>query len=276
MYGNNTYFGEQDFKRKQKMKQTVFQKVYLFIILLLMYIPMLLVVVYSFNKSNITTVWSGFSLNWYSELFADREMAEALKNSLIIALITSLASALFGTIGAVSIYKGKTALDRGVKKLASVPLMMPEIITGILFLLVFSALGVKLGIFTIVLAHSSFCIPYVYMTVTGSLEQLDGSITDAARDLGASKIRTFFEITVPQLMPGIVSGALLSFAMSMDDILISFFVTGPGTNTLPVKIYSQLKKGVTPEVNALCTLMLAVTILIVIIAAIARKKEVDA
>lgn len=255
------------------MKQSVFQKVYLSLILLLMYVPMLLVVVYSFNKSNITTVWSGFSLSWYGELFADREMAEALKNSLIIAFITSAVSALLGTLCAVGIYKGRTALDRGVKKLASVPLMLPEIITGILFLLIFSALGLRLGIFTIVVAHSSFCIPYVYMTVTGSLEQLDESTTDAARDLGAGKIRTFFEITVPQLMPGIISGALLSFAMSMDDVIISFFVTGPGTNTLPVKIYSQLKKGVTPEVNALCTLMLAVTVLIVVIAAIAGKKK---
>lgn len=255
------------------MKQSVFQKVYLSLILLLMYVPMLLVVVYSFNKSNITTVWTGFSLSWYGELFADREMAEALKNSLVIAFITSAVSALLGTLCAVGIYKGRTALDRGVKKLASVPLMLPEIITGILFLLIFSALGLRLGIFTIVVAHSSFCIPYVYMTVTGSLEQLDESTTDAARDLGAGKIRTFFEITVPQLMPGIISGALLSFAMSMDDVIISFFVTGPGTNTLPVKIYSQLKKGVTPEVNALCTLMLAVTVLIVVIAAIAGKKK---
>ncbi|MBQ7974717.1 MAG: ABC transporter permease [Clostridia bacterium] len=255
------------------MKQSVFQKVYLFIILLLMYIPMLLVVVYSFNKSNITTVWSGFSISWYSELFADREMAEALKNSIVIALITSALSAFLGTLAAVGIYKGRSALDRGIKKLASVPLMMPEIITGLLFLLIFSALGIRLGIFTIVVAHSSFCIPYVYMTVTGSLEQLDVSTTDAARDLGAGKIRTFFEITVPQLMPGIVSGALLSFAMSMDDVIISFFVTGPGTNTLPVKIYSQLKKGVTPEVNALCTLMLAVTVLIVVLAAVIGRKK---
>lgn len=255
------------------MKQSFFQKVYLILILLLMYIPMLLVVVYSFNKSNITTVWSGFSFDWYVKLFENREMAEALKNSLIIAFITSFVSALFGTIGAVGIYKGRTAIDRGVRRLVSVPLMMPEIITGILFLLIFSALGIRLGIFTIVLAHSSFCIPYVYMTVTGSLEQMDGSITDAARDLGAGKIRAFFDITVPELLPGIVSGALLSFAMSMDDVIISFFVTGPGTNTLPVKIYSQLKKGVTPEVNALCTLMLAVTVLIVITAAVAGKKK---
>ena len=122
------------------MKQSVFQKVYLGLILLLMYVPMLLVVVYSFNKSNITTVWSGFSFSWYGELFADREMAEALKNSLIIAVITSVAAAFLGTLCAVGIYKGRTVLDRGVKRLASVPLMMPEIITGILFLLIFSAL----------------------------------------------------------------------------------------------------------------------------------------
>ena len=254
------------------MKQSLFQKIYLTTVLVLMYIPMFLVVVYSFNKSGISTVWAGFSADWYKKLFSNREMAEALKNSLIIATVTSALAAVVGTVAAVGIYKSRTAVDRAVKRLASIPLMMPEIITGLLFLLIFSAIGIKMGILTIVIAHSSFCIPYVYMTVTGSLSQLDDSTSEAARDLGAGRVRTFFEITVPQLMPGIISGALLSFAMSMDDVVISFFVTGPGTNTLPVKIYSQLKKGVTPEVNALCTLMLAVTVLIIAASRFMKKK----
>ena len=255
------------------MKQSVFEKIYLAIILLLMYVPMVLVVVYSFNQSRISTVWGGFSFDWYKSLFSNREMGQALKNSLIIASLCSVISAFVGTVAAVGIYKSRTAIDRGVKRLASVPLMMPEIISGLLFLIIFSFLGIKLGVGTIVLAHCSFCIPYVYMTVSSAFAGVDESTLEAARDLGAGRVRTFFEITVPQLLPGIISGALLSFAMSMDDVVISFFVTGPGTNTLPIKIYSQLRKGVTPEVNALCTIMLLVSILIVVLAGFIGKKR---
>jgi len=150
--------------------------------------------------------------------------------------------------------------------------MLPEIITGLVFLIMFSALGIRLGMLTLVLAHSSFCIPYVFMTVNGSLSMLDTSTEEAARDLGASPVRTFAEITVPQLLPGIIGGGLLAFAMSMDDVVISFFVTGPQTNTLPVKIYSQMRMGVTPEVNALCTLMLAFTALIIFVFFMMRRK----
>ena len=255
------------------MKQSFFEKIYLGLILVLMYIPIVLVILYSFNGSRISTVWDGFSMKWYVALFSNREMGEALKNSLIIAALCSGVSAFVGTCAAGGIHKANTFSDKVARKLSTVPLMMPEIITGLLFLLIFSALGMKLGVFTIVIAHSSFCIPYVFMTVGSSLSQLDFSSIEAARDLGAGKIRTFFEITIPQLLPGIVSGALLSFAMSMDDVVISFFVTGPRTNTLPIKIYSQLRKGVTPEINALCTLMLAFTVVLVLISAMIKRKQ---
>lgn len=252
------------------MKNSVFSKIYIAFVLVLIYLPMALVVIYSFNGSKISTVWNDFSFKWYLELFRNKEMASAIKNSLIIATVCSLLSAALGTVAAVGIYKSRSLIDKGVKRLATVPLMMPEIITGMIFLTLFSALGIKMGMFTIILAHCSFCIPYVIMTVNSSLEQLDISTLDAARDLGAGRIRSFFEITVPQLASGIISGALLSFAMSMDDVVISFFVTGPATNTLPVKIFSQLRKGVTPEINALCTLMLAVTILLGVAAKVVR------
>ncbi len=255
------------------MRQSVFAKVYMALILVLMYVPMLLVIIFSFNSSKLSTVWGGFSFEWYIRLFKNAQMAEALKNSLIIAALTSVISGLVGTAGAVGVFKSRALMDRAAKKLASLPLMMPEIITGLVFLLVFSWLGIRLGVGSIVIAHSSFCIPYVYMTVSGSLQQLDMSTAEAARDLGAGSIRTFFEIIIPQLMPGIISGMLLSFAMSMDDVIISFFVTGPTTNTLPVKIYSQMRKGVTPEVNALCALMLGVTLVLVIGSRIIKNKK---
>ncbi len=255
------------------MRQSVFAKVYMALVLILMYVPMVLVIIFSFNSSKLSTVWGGFSFDWYISLFKNTQMAEALKNSLIIAALTSVISGFFGTAAAVGVFKSRALMDRVSRKLAALPLMMPEIITGLVFLLVFSWIGIRLGIGSIVAAHSSFCIPYVYMTVSGSLEQLDMTTTEAARDLGAGGIRTFFEIVVPQLLPGIISGMLLSFAMSMDDVVISFFVTGPSTNTLPVKIYSQMRKGVTPEVNALCALMLGVTLILVIASRIIRNKK---
>lgn len=253
------------------MKSSAISKIYMVLVLLIIYLPMVLVVVYSFNYSKISTVWGGFSFKWYVELFKNKEMAEALKNSIIIALSSSLISAAVGTAAAVGIHKSRALIDKGVSRLATIPLMMPEIIMGMVFLALFSALGLKMGLLTIILVHCSFCIPYVIMTVNSSLEQFDYSTLDAAHDLGAGGMRAFFEITVPQLMPGIISGMLLSFAMSMDDVVISFFVTGPGTNTLPIKIFSQLRKGVTPEINALCTLMLAVTIILGILARLVRK-----
>ena len=255
------------------MRQSVFAKAYMALVLILMYVPMLLVIIYSFNSSKLSTLWGGFSFQWYVRLFQNAQMAEALKNSLIIALLTSLISGFVGTAAAVGIFKSKAVFDRVSGKLASVPLMMPEIITGLVFLLLFSYIGVRLGVGSIVIAHSSFCIPYVYMTVSGSLDGFDIATKEAARDLGAGSVRTFFEIIVPQLMPGVISGMLLSFAMSMDDVIISFFVTGPATNTLPVKIYSQMRKGVTPAIHALCSLMLVVTIALVIGSRLLRNKK---
>ncbi|MBP3360195.1 MAG: ABC transporter permease [Clostridia bacterium] len=238
-----------------------------------MYVPMLLVIVYSFNESKLSTVWAGFSLNWYRKLVTNREIMEALKNSLTVGLLCSLLSMIIGTIGAVGLDRCRGRLNSAVSALSVVPLMMPEIITGLVFLLMFSAIGLKAGLLTLVLAHSSFCIPYVFMTVKGSLSLFDRSTEEAARDLGASEARTFAEITMPQLLPGIVSGGLLSFAMSMDDVVISFFVTGPKTNTLPIKIYSQMKMGVTPEINALCTLMFLFTLAAVILFAAVTDKQ---
>lgn len=256
------------------MKRGSVGKIYLWLVLLLMYVPMLLVIVYSFNESKLSTVWTGFSLGWYKKLMTNKEIKEALKNSLTVGLLCAFLSMIIGTTGAVGLDRYRSKINSAVSALSAVPLMMPEIITGLVFLLMFSAIGLKAGLLTLVLAHSSFCIPYVFMIVRGSLSLFDRSTEEAARDLGASGARTFAEITMPQLLPGIVSGGLLSFAMSMDDVVISFFVTGPKTNTLPIKIYSQMKMGVTPEINALCTLMFLFTLaaLILLAAVIGRQR----
>lgn len=256
---------------KKKLRPS---NIYLAVILILMYLPILTVIVYSFNDSKLSTIWTGFSLSWYQKLFSDTVMMDALKNSLILALLSCSISAVIGTVGAVGLVRSNLRGKTAIETLSTIPIMIPEIILGMMFLAFFSFLGFRFGMFTLVLAHCSFCIPYIFMMVKGSLASLDTSIEDAARDLGASGIRTFFDMILPQILPSVLSGSLLAFAMSLDDVVISFFVTGASVNTLPIKIYSQLKMGVTPEVNALCTLMLVVTFIIIIISSLIGRKSI--
>ncbi len=227
-----------------------------------LYLPIILIVLYSFNASKLSSIWEGFSLKWYTALFRDQALFAALGNSLVLALAASLAAAVVGTLGAYGFTKVRTRSRKVVEYLTMLPIMIPEIILGMVFMVTFALIGLPFGMTTLILAHTTFCIPYVYMLVKARLVGMDQSIPEAARDLGASEVRVFFDITLPMLMPAILSGMLLSFAMSFDDVIISIFVTGVNVNTLPIRIYTQLKTGVTPEINALCTLMLAVTLLL--------------
>ena len=247
------------------MKKNRFPRVYLLVVLAVMYLPILLVVLYSFNESKITSIWGGFSLTWYETLFRDKAIFEALRNSLVLAGLTCLASAVIGTLGAVGMQRLQSRTKGPLEYISTLPIMIPEIILGIGFMVFFSLLGLPFGMTTLVIGHTAFCIPYVFMQVKARLVGMDKSLAEAARDLGAGEARVFFDITLPLIFPAILSGMLLSFAMSMDDVIISMFVTGVDVNTLPIKIYSQIKFGVTPEINALCTLMLLVTICIVVL-----------
>ena len=221
-----------------------------------------MVILYSFNESKLSSVWSGFSLKWYTELFRDRAIFEALGNTLILGVISSLSAGVIGTLGAFGMTKVNFKTKSAVEYVSTLPIMIPEIILGMVFMAFFSLLGLPFGMTTLILAHTAFCIPYVYMLVKARLVGMDKSLAEAALDLGASPLRVFFDITLPLLLPAIVSGMLLAFAMSIDDVIISVFVTGVNTNTLPLKIYTQLKTGVTPKINALCTLMFAATLLL--------------
>jgi spermidine/putrescine transport system permease protein len=253
-------------------------------ILILMYIPILLVIVYSFNQSRLSSVWSGFTLRWYGELFRDRAMFEALRNSLALAILSSAAAALLGTLGAFgsSAFGLSGAGNRGrsrppggrvMEYLSILPIMIPEIILGMVFLAFFALLGLPFGMFTLVIAHTAFCVPYPLLLVKARLAGLDKSYAEAARDLGAGEMRAFRDITLPAILPAVVSGMLISFAMSFDDVIISVFVTGVHTNTLPIRIYSQLKTGISPKTNALCTLLFAATMVLALTAAwMARPK----
>lgn len=244
------------------MKRKKWPYVYVGIITAITYVPILLTVIYSFNESKISSVWEGFSLKWYAELFADRDIKEALINSLLLAVSSCVLAVLIGTSGALGMYRRRNRINDAVAYISLIPIMIPEIILGMVFLSVFSLMGLPFGMVTLVIAHTTFCVPYIYSMVKARLVGMDKSLEEAALDLGASPLRVFFDITLPLIMPAILSGVLLAFAMSFDDVVISIFVTGPTVNTLPVKIYTKLKTGVTPEINALATLMLAVILLL--------------
>ena len=251
--------------------RTKLPNLYLGLIIVILYLPIALVILYSFNESKISSVWSGFSLKWYETLFRDRAMFEALGNSIVLGLCASFGAAVVGTLGAYGFTKVQLRTKSAVEYLSMLPIMIPEIILGMVFMAFFSLLGLPFGMTTLILAHTTFCIPYVYMLVKARLVGMDPSLAEAARDLGANEARVFFDITLPLLTPAILSGMLLSFAMSLDDVIISIFVTGVNVNTLPIKVYTQIKTGVTPEINALCTLMLGATLLLVVLSNVLGK-----
>ncbi|MFT4106783.1 MAG: ABC transporter permease [Lacrimispora sp.] len=246
---------------KQK-RRGLFPGLYLAVILILTYIPLLLVILYSFNASRISSVWGGFSLSWYQELFRDRSIFEALRNSIILAAASSTCAAAIGTLGAAGMARTICRFNGPVEYLSTLPIMIPEIILGMVFLVFFSLIGLPFGMTSLIIGHTVFCIPYVFTMVKARLAGMDKSYVEAARDLGAGDMRAFWDITFPLLRPAIVSGMLISFAMSMDDVIISMFLTNVNTNTLPIKIYTQLKTGVTPKTNALCALMFGFTLLL--------------
>lgn len=244
---------------KKKTARLSPSAIYLALVLVFMYLPVAVVVLYSFNTSKSDIVWTGFTLDWYRKMAGNSVLMEALRNSLAVAVMSCLVSAVVGTLGAVGLARWSFRSKGLLENLAMLPIMIPEIILGMVFLAFFSFLRLPFGMLTLVIGHTAFCIPYIFLVVKGRLVGLDPSIGEAARDLGASEGRMFWDITLPLIMPAVLSGSLLAFAMSLDDVVISFFVTGVKTNTLPIKIYSQIKFGVTPEINALCTVMLLIT-----------------
>ncbi|MGI6039520.1 MAG: ABC transporter permease subunit [Clostridiales bacterium] len=251
--------------------RTKLPNIYLGIVTAIMYLPILIVIIYSFNESRISSVWEGFSFKWYADLFRDKSILDALINSIILASLSSLSAGVIGTLAAVGMTKVKLRTNSTVEYIATLPIIIPEIILGIIFLLYFSLLGLRFGMTTLIIAHTTFCVPYVLILVKARLAGMDKSFVEAARDLGASGPRAFFDITLPLILPAVASGMLLSFAMSFDDVVISVFVTGVNVNTLPLKIYTSLKTGVTPKINALCTLMFIATIILIMLSAYLGK-----
>lgn len=238
-----------------------------------LYIPIAILVIFSFNQSRLNAVWTGFTFDWYGKLMQNTEVLDATKVSLTVAFVSTVVSTMIGTLAAVGMYRyhfrGKTALDG----MLYLPIVIPEIVMGISLLAFFALVEIPLGVMTLIIAHITFSIPFVVVVVRARLEGFDRSIEEAAMDLGANEWQTFTKVTIPIIAPGIVAGALLAFTLSIDDVIISFFVAGPSSTTLPLKIFSMVKFGVTPEINALSTIMLLVTLTIVVIAERIRLKK---
>lgn len=243
------------------------------IVLVFLFLPIFVLILFSFNTSQLNITFEGFTLKWYGELFKNTTLLLALKNTLIVAIVSTVVSTVIGTISAYGLYKYDFPLKKLVNKLLYIPVVIPEIVLGISLLAIYTVFKLELGMMTLILAHISFSIPFVIINVRNVLEQMDGNLILAANDLGASKLKTFLYITIPSLMPGILSGAELAFTLSLDDVVISYFTAGPGSNTLPLEIYSIIKTGVTPDVNALITLMLLVIFIVLTISVLINLRK---
>jgi len=230
-----------------------------------LYLPILILIVYSFNESRLVTVWSGFSVKWYGELFNDNQLMDAAWTSLQLAFYTACASVVLGTMAALVMtrlrrFPGKTVFGGMI----TAPLVMPEVITGLSLLLLFVFVGdlfgtpLSRGMTTIWIAHVTFCVAFVTVVLSSRLSELDRSLEEAAMDLGANRFKVFFVITLPIIAPALVSGWLLAFTLSLDDLVIASFVSGPSSTTLPMKVFSSVRLGVSPKINALATLLIAV------------------
>ena len=228
-----------------------------------LYVPLVIVVVYSFNNSRLNAEWVGFTLDWYDKLFHNQEMLAAAGNSLLIALTASAVSTVLGTMAGVAMYRYRARL---LQVLVLAPIAIPEILMGVSLLIFFVLLNFTLGLVSVALAHIAFCIGFVAIVVRARLAGMDESLTEAARDCGASPWNAFRYITLPLIMPGVIAGALMAFTLSIDDFVITFFTAGAGTMTLPLQIYSMIKIAVTPEVNAVSSLLMLLTLALIIIA----------
>lgn len=247
------------------MKQML-QKGYLTLVYLFLYVPILILIAYSFNAAKYASSWKGFTLDWYARLFDNQMLMEAALNSLYVAVTSSIAATALGTLGALAFYRYRFAGRKTLYALVYATMMSPDIVMGISLLTLFMILGLPTGFFTLFLAHVTFCLPFVIVTVYARISGFDPAVIDAARDLGAGEWRIFRHIILPMIGPAVAAGWLLSFTLSLDDVIVSFFVTGPGFEILPLKIYSMVRLGVKPEVNALCTLLFVFTLLSVMAA----------
>ena len=254
-------------------------------VFLFLYIPIILLVVYSFNASELSFIWGGFSFEWYGKLWRNTALIDAAQNSVMIASVTTVFSVILGTLGAWLLYRYKFPALRSLGTLIFIPMVIPEVIMGVSLLILFTVLATPLnawlatfteayfenGFATIIIAHTTFCFPFVFVAVQARLAGVDPCLEEAAMDLGAPPMKAFWLVMVPYLLPAIISGALMSFTLSMDEVIVTFFVSGPGSQTLPLKVFGLAKRGLDPSLNAVSTVFILVTAALVVLADRMRK-----
>ncbi len=254
---------KRELSKRLKRKRTGrrLSNVYAFLVFAFIYIPILVMVVFSFNDQNNNYYWVGFTTRWYEKLFTDSDLIQYLINSLIVGVTATLISLVIGVTGAIGLMRFEFKLKKLISNSLYIPIVIPEVVLGISLLMLYDMANFPLGMWAMILAHATFCIPFVVIIMRGRLAGMDMSIEEASQDLGANRIVTFFRVTLPMLVPGILSSAFMSFTLSIDDVIISNFVSGPYSTTLPIKILSMVKVGLKPEVNALTSLMVLVLVI---------------
>ena len=252
----------------------IFSRIYMMIVFLFLYAPIMVMIVFSFNGINSTGLFQGFSFRWYEELFKNQEVLNALKNTLILAVASSIVSTVLGTVAAVGINTMRNGWMKGsTMMLTNIPMMNPDIVTGISMMLLFVFVGKfvlggnsgVMGFWSLLLAHITFNLPYVIMSILPKLRQMDPKLTEAAQDLGCTPTRAFTKVVLPFIAPGVVTGMMMAFTLSLDDFVISYFVNGSNFQTLPILIYSMTKKRVRPTINALSTLIFIVVLVLLVV-----------
>ena len=253
-------------RRRKARRKKVLSIIFCTLVYMFLFLPIAVIVVNSFNATTRKPYlsWKGFTMDWYVKLWENSKLLGAFGNTLIIAVVSTLLATAIGTLAAVGMYRYKFKGKKIIDALLYIPVVIPEIVLGISLLTIFSRVDIPRGMLTLILAHVTFCVPFVIFNVKARLTGYDSSIEEASMDLGANRIRTFFEITLPVLAPGIAGGALLAFTLSIDDVIISYFVNGQ-TKTYPLKVMESIKRGVAPDVNALSTLILLGTIVLVVL-----------
>jgi len=250
--------------KEQRKWQGAVKNLYLLLVFIFLYLPIGVIVVFSFNTSRMNILFEGFTTEWYRSVFKNAILMEALRNSLFVGVASTILATVIGTLGALGMHKYQFPGKRMLDKLIYIPMVIPEVVLGIALLSIFSLSGIGLSLGTLILGHVTFCIPFVLLNVRARLAGMDACLEEAALDLGATPIKAFFFVILPAIAPAIGSGAILSFTLSLDDVIVSFFTTGPDSMTFPLKILSMVKTGVTPEVNAITTLLMLVLVVLII------------
>lgn len=243
------------------------------LVMIFFYLPIAILIGYSFNSSRLNIVWQGFTLDWYAAIWRDAVLVASLYNSLYVAVVTTVLSVVLGTGGAWLLFRYRFPGVRMLSTLIFIPMIIPEVIMGVSLLIFFVAVHLELGYATIIVSHVTFCFPFVMVAVQARLAGLDPSLEEAAQDLGATPLQAFRKVLVPYLAPAIVSGALMSFTLSLDELIVTYFTASAGTRTLPLEIFGRVKKGLDPTLNAISTVFILSTVMLVVVTELLKKRE---